>query len=130
MSKPNKTSGLDLSAFHELYISEANQDLSALRQHLARLADLVEAKQSGKQEVDPAQAPVLAEAYRLAHKLKGMSAAMHYDGPARLAEKMEAWLYEVKRANQLPEPETLDRLDKQCDTFQVSLERHTSDPPT
>jgi chemotaxis protein histidine kinase CheA len=130
MANPNNASDLDLSAFQELYFSEAHQDLSALRQSLAQLADFAETTQGDTPEANPAQAQVLAEAYRLAHKLKGMSAAMHYDALAHLAETMETWLYEVKQAQQLPKPEILDQLTKQCDKFQVGLESQISQPST
>jgi chemotaxis protein histidine kinase CheA len=128
MTTHDDSAGFDLSAFKDLYLSEAHKGLKELRQQLTQLSQLTTTRgNSSPSGENPAQDRSLAEAYRLAHKLKGMSAAMRYTRLASLAEEMESWLHSAKQTGQPPKLEALERLKKRCDQFEAGLKSLT--PP-
>lgn len=123
MSTNDHSTGFNLSAFQDLYLSEAHKGLKELRQQLTHLSQLaITDEHCNAIRGNSAQRKSLAEAYRLAHKLKGMSAAMHYTHLTSLAEEMESWLHLAKQTGQLPKRETLKRLERHCDQFEADLQ--------
>ncbi|MBL8957043.1 MAG: chemotaxis protein CheA [Myxococcaceae bacterium] len=70
-------SGVDTSRYLGLYVSEAQEHLEQLSQNLVKL------EQAGS------TGPVIDEAFRHAHSVKGMAASMGFEATARLAHRME-----------------------------------------
>lgn len=111
----------DLTAFRQLYLSEAGQGLALLRQKLRELAQ--EYPVDPAKDLSPLTGEILTEAHRIAHMLKGMSAAMRYDALAGMALEMEARLYQAAQPGGRLDRQTLQELESRCDQFQSGLAR-------
>jgi len=75
---------MDMSQYHELFISEA-------REHLQKIAEL-----AVRLEADRENRDVIDALFRSAHSVKGMAASMGFDGIAALAHKMEDLMDRVR----------------------------------
>jgi len=96
---------IDLSAYKSLFLEQAAEFLSLLRQSLAQLTN------------DPTDATARKEAYRAAHTLKGMSSTMHYDDLATVAKRLEGSL----KVDMTLSSEQLRVALADCDTFEAGL---------
>jgi two-component system chemotaxis sensor kinase CheA len=102
-----KRADIDLSVYKGLFLDQAWQHLSNLRQNLARLRD------------DPSDKEAQYEAHRAAHTLKGMAATMRYETLATLAQNLE-------RPFISGSPLARDQMDTLligCDEFERGLEQ-------
>ncbi len=89
---------MDMSAYRDLFVSEARNHLSAFNELIVQLEENV----SDRAAVD--------EIFRHAHSLKGMAATMQFDAVTALAHRMEDLLGRV-RGNEFPfSPELADLL--------------------
>ena len=110
-TRKDQGSGLDLSAYKELYLEEARKCLATLRENLIQLRD------------DAFNETALFEAHRAAHTLKGMSATMHYETLTTLAKSLEEPLYRADRAKLPPPSDQIGVFLTTCDDFEAALER-------
>ncbi|WP_102028237.1 chemotaxis protein CheA [Salirhabdus sp. Marseille-P4669] len=78
---------MDMNQYLEVFIDESNEHLQNINDNLLQL------------EKDPANLQIVAEIFRSAHTLKGMSATMGYSDLAELTHKMENVLDEVRNEN-------------------------------
>ena len=85
-------SGFDLSELLPFYLDETDEHIAALNDALLRL------------EQDPADAPALAEAFRMFHSIKGASVVMGFEPVNRLTHNLES-LFDQFRVKK----RTLDR---------------------
>lgn len=75
---------MDMSQYHDLFISEA-------REHLQKISELVVQLESNPDDHD-----VIDSLFRSAHSVKGMAASMGFTGIATLAHKMEDLMDSVR----------------------------------
>jgi len=75
---------MDMSQYHELFISEA-------REHLQKIAELAVRLEAAREDRD-----VIDALFRSAHSVKGMAASMGFTGIAALAHKMEDLMDRVR----------------------------------
>lgn len=90
--------GVDTSRYLNLYISEAQEHLEQLSQNLVKL------EQAGS------TGPVIDEAFRHAHSVKGMAASMGFEPTARLAHRMEDVLDAYRSLKERVDRATVDLL--------------------
>jgi two-component system chemotaxis sensor kinase CheA len=96
---------MDISQYKELFITEAQEHLDALNGSLLEL------------EKEPSNADVVAEIFRSAHTLKGMSATMGYDQLTELAHEMENLLEHIRSGDVRVTPGVVDILFSCFDTL-------------
>ncbi|HEX6694601.1 MAG TPA: chemotaxis protein CheA [Longimicrobiales bacterium] len=92
---------MDLRRFLDLYIAETQEHLRTLGRTLLEL-------ESGSTDA-------VAEAFRSAHTIKGLSAAMGYVDVAQLAHRLEDTLDQVRNGSLKPDAVLIDRLLRQAD---------------
>ncbi len=89
---------VDTSRYLALYLSEAQEHLERLSQNLVQL------EQAGS------TGPVIDEAFRHAHSVKGMAASMGFEPTARLAHRMEDVLDAYRSLKEKVDRATVDLL--------------------
>lgn len=99
---------MDLRQFHDLYLSETQEHLRLLNRSLLAL------------ERDEGGA-ALAEAFRAAHTIKGMAAAMGHGAVAGLAHDLEDHLGRFRDAAGAPLPEAVDALLTEADALEAAM---------
>jgi two-component system, chemotaxis family, sensor kinase CheA len=107
---------MDLRRFVDLYVSETQEHLSLLQRSLVEL------------ERDPA-GPAIAEAFRAAHTVKGLSAAMGYSIVAGLAHRLEDQLSGVRDGAVAPDAALIDELLKAADELEAAVGVSILTPP-
>lgn len=108
---------MDISQYKDLFITEAQEHLDALNRSLLNL------------EKDPASADVVAEIFRSAHTLKGMSATMGYDQLTQLAHEMEDLLEHLRSGDMEVTTEVVDVLFACFDTLGAIVDAIAVDRP-
>lgn len=107
---------MDLRRFLDLYVSESQEHVRLLHRSLLAL--------EGGQDSQS-----MDEAFRAAHTLKGLSAAMGYSTVADLAHHLEDRLEEI-RAGRIPAtPDVVDMLLKQADALEEAITASVDMPP-
>jgi two-component system chemotaxis sensor kinase CheA len=99
---------MDLSRFVDLYVSETHENIRLLQHSLVEL------------ESDAGTSAV-AEAFRAAHTLKGISAAMGYQTVADLAHSLEDRLDAVRAGRVKPDAGTVDALLAAADELEEAI---------
>src|SRR5512137_925847 len=92
---------MDMSAYRDLFVSEARNHLNAFSELIVQL------------EEDVSDRAAIDEIFRHAHSMKGMAATMQYDAVSRLAHRMEDLLGRV-RGNEFPFSPSLADLILEC----------------
>jgi two-component system chemotaxis sensor kinase CheA len=105
-----------------LFVSEAGEHLEALA------ADLVRLERAGREGGDTA--PVVDAMFRHAHSVKGMAAAMQFDGIARLAHRVEDLLGSLRGQGGKVPAEVVDALLLAADGLQALVVAAGGDAPT
>lgn len=100
---------VDMTAYHELFVSEALEKLQAIQSNLLTL------------ERDARNRPALDAIFRAAHTLKGMSATMGYADLARLAHRIEDLLDAVRQGQGAFSPDLANLLLRSTDAFRDLL---------
>ena len=108
---------MDVSQYKDLFITEAQEHLDALNRSLLEL------------EKDPANPEVVAEIFRSAHTLKGMSATMGYEQLTRLAHEMEDLLEHLRSGDVEVTAEVVDVLLASFDTLGAIVDGIAGDRP-
>jgi two-component system, chemotaxis family, sensor kinase CheA len=93
---------MDLRRFLDLYIAETGENVRLLQRSLLLL------------EKDPG-GDAVGEAFRAAHTIKGMSAAMGYHAVADRAHALEDRLDEVRAGRSTPDSRLIDALLAEAD---------------
>jgi two-component system chemotaxis sensor kinase CheA len=99
---------MDLRRFVDLYASETHENIRLLQRSLVEF------------ETDAGTAAV-AEAFRAAHTLKGISAAMGYQTVADLAHSLEDRLDAVRAGRLQPDADTVDALLAAADELEEAI---------
>lgn len=106
---------MDLDRFVDLYASEAEQHLRLLQRSLLQL----EGTDAG---------PAVDEAFRAAHTLKGISAAMGHAAVAAIAHRLEDRLEEARTAGGRTDAELVDVLLAEADALEAAVAAAIADP--
>ncbi|GAB1486542.1 chemotaxis protein CheA [Aminivibrio sp.] len=101
---------LDMSQYLGPFLDEAGDNLK----HLDDLILVI--------EKDPANGEAIAEIFRSAHTLKGMSATMGFEKMATLTHSMEDMLDAVRRGKYTLGPKDIDLLFRSLDTLQIMVD--------
>jgi two-component system chemotaxis sensor kinase CheA len=109
---------VDMSAYRELFVSEALEKLQTIQSDLLTL------------ERDAKNRPALDAVFRAAHTLKGMSATMGYADLARLAHRIEDLLDAVRQGQGAFSPELANLLLRSTDAFRDLLHAVQNDQAT
>jgi two-component system, chemotaxis family, sensor kinase CheA len=107
---------MDLRRFLDLYIAEAQDHLKLLHRSLLSL----ERDRTGA---------ALDEAFRAAHTLKGISAAMGYDAVAGAAHQLEDRLAGLRTGAPAALAPAVDELLRQADALALAVDAATAQPP-
>jgi two-component system, chemotaxis family, sensor kinase CheA len=99
---------MDLRRFLDLYVAETGEHVRLLHRSLLRL------------EEEPA-GDAVAEAFRAAHTLKGLSAAMGYGTVTHLAHGLEDRLDEIRAGRLQALPATIDAMLEQADRLEAAI---------
>jgi two-component system chemotaxis sensor kinase CheA len=89
-------SGFDLGELLPYYLDETDEQISALNDALLTL------------EQDPADAPVLREAFRMVHSIKGSSTIMGFDQVKELTHHLETYFDKLRSGQYTLDRPTLD----------------------
>ncbi|HEY8485043.1 MAG TPA: chemotaxis protein CheA [Longimicrobiales bacterium] len=100
---------MDLSRYLDLYLAEAHEHLRVLGRALLELEG-------------EGAAGALEEAFRAAHTLKGMSAAMGYRAVTEIAHELEDRLDELRSGRRAIDREVVDRLLAEADALERAVE--------
>ena len=101
---------MDMSQYLGAFLDEAGDNLK----HLDDLVLSIER--------DPGDSEAIAEIFRSAHTLKGMSATMGFDRMASLTHAMEDMLDSVRRGESQLTPGDIDLLFRSLDTLQAMVD--------
>jgi two-component system chemotaxis sensor kinase CheA len=101
---------LDMDAYFEVFIEEATEVIGTLDLTLVRL------------ERSPKDEELVREAFRAAHTLKGSSAAMGYEGMARIAHALENVLDRVRKGEAAVTSDVFDALLSAVDALKAHLQ--------
>ncbi|MDI9369627.1 MAG: chemotaxis protein CheA [Synergistota bacterium] len=101
---------MDMSQYLGAFLDEAGDNLK----HLDDLVLLIER--------DPGDSEAIAEIFRSAHTLKGMSATMGFDRMASLTHAMEDMLEKIRQGDNELTPGTIDLLFRSLDTLQAMVD--------
>ncbi len=101
---------MDAGRFAQLYSAEAKEHLGLLSRSLLAL------------ESPTVPADAVGEAFRAAHTLKGVAAAMGHETVAELAHAIEDRLDAVRSGRTRVDPELVDALLGAVDALEVALE--------
>ena len=101
---------LDMSQYLGPFLDEAGDNLK----HLDDLILVI--------EKDPGNADAIAEIFRSAHTLKGMSATMGFAKMATLTHSMEDMLDTVRKGKYTLVPKDIDLLFRSLDTLQIMVD--------
>ncbi|MGI6251820.1 MAG: chemotaxis protein CheW [Aminivibrio sp.] len=101
---------MDMSQYLGAFLDEAGDNLK-------HLDDLILAV-----EKDPSDMENIAEIFRSAHTLKGMSSTMGFDRMASLTHAMEDMLDSVRRGTYVLKPADMDLLFRSLDTLQSMVD--------
>jgi two-component system, chemotaxis family, sensor kinase CheA len=107
---------MDLRRFLDLYVSETGEHVRLLHRSLLQLE-----KEQGGGAVD--------EAFRAAHTLKGLSAAMGYRTVADLAHVLEDRLEEIRAGRTAPTPALIDDMLARADELEAAIAQAVSTVP-
>jgi two-component system chemotaxis sensor kinase CheA len=107
---------MDLRRFLDLYISEAQEHVRLLQRSLLAIE---EQPQSG----------AVDEAFRAAHTLKGISAAMGYSAVADRAHHLEDRLDDVRTGRVTADSSFIDRLLAEADELEAAIDSAVSGAP-
>ncbi|NLB83710.1 MAG: chemotaxis protein CheA, partial [Synergistaceae bacterium] len=101
---------LDMNQYLGPFLDEAGDNLK----HLDDLILVI--------EKDPGNEDAIAEIFRSAHTLKGMSATMGFEKMATLTHSMEDMLDAVRRGKYTLGPKDIDLLFRSLDTLQIMVD--------
>ncbi|HSJ24406.1 MAG TPA: chemotaxis protein CheA [Longimicrobiales bacterium] len=107
---------MDLRRFVDLYVSESREHVQLLQRSLLAL------------EKQPA-GPAVDQAFRAAHTLKGLAAAMGYGSVTELAHHLEDRLEEVRAGRLVPEPDLVDAMLADADRLEAAIAEALTRPP-
>jgi two-component system chemotaxis sensor kinase CheA len=108
---------VDLSRYVDLFLSEGREHVAELNGALTEL------------EQTPASADAIAAAFRAVHSIKGMAAAMGYDGVVERASSLESSLDRVRRGDEPVTPPLLEHLVDETDVIAREIENAVTQPP-
>lgn len=91
-------SGVDLSKYKSLFISESQEHLDAMTQNLLDL------------ERDPNNSECIEELFRHAHSIKGMASSMGYGPIETLSHRLEDMMDDIRKGRAKATSETIDTL--------------------
>ena len=89
-------SGFDLAELMPYYLDETDEQIVGLNDALLKL------------ETDPADAPVLREAFRMIHSIKGSSTVMGFDQVKHLTHHLETYFEQLRGGQRTLDRPTLD----------------------
>ncbi|MGA9138617.1 MAG: chemotaxis protein CheA [Methanocella sp.] len=108
---------MDMSAYRDMFVSEAREHLQSFNQSLLAL------------EKSPSDTDVIQEIFRSAHTLKGMSASMGFKDMEKLCHRMENLLDRVRNGNLAFDStlatllfQALDALEEMIDRIQAGVD--------
>src|SRR5690554_5628962 len=101
---------MDTNQYLEVFIDESNENLQNINDQLLLL------------EKDPTNLQIVAEIFRAAHTLKGMSATMGFNDLAELTHKMENVLDEVRNQRIHVTSNMLDVVFEAVEHLEVMIE--------
>lgn len=101
---------MDTSEYKDLFVSESQEHLQALNEAVLDL------------EREPDSAEPLERIFRSAHTLKGMAAAMGYEGMSQLAHNVEDLLDKVRKGTLVVAPILIDLLFECAEILNTMLE--------
>jgi len=108
---------IDMSEYKDLFLSESQEHLQAMNQHLLAL------------EQRPDDEEAMNSVFRAAHTLKGMASTMGYEQMAGLAHALEDLLDAVRQRRLLPSPAWFDLAFGAADALQTLLNDIAGDQP-
>lgn len=108
---------IDMSEYKELFLSESQEHLQAMNQHLLAL------------EQRPDNEEAMNSVFRAAHTLKGMASTMGYEQMAQLAHALEDLLDAVRQHRLMPSPAWFDLVFGAADALQTLLNDIAGDQP-
>lgn len=100
---------MDMSQYLDTFLEEAREHLNRLEKGLLSL------------ESDPGNSDVLADIFRSAHTLKGMSATMGFDSVAELTHEMENVLQKLRSGETKPSTAIVDMVFKCVDALNTMI---------
>ncbi|MBC7241214.1 MAG: chemotaxis protein CheA [Anaerolineae bacterium] len=106
-----------MSEYKDLFLSESQEHLQAMNQHLLAL------------EQRPDDEEAMNSVFRAAHTLKGMASTMGYEQMAGLAHALEDLLDAVRQRRLLPSPAWFDLAFGAADALQTLLNDIAGDQP-
>ncbi|MFO0908053.1 MAG: Hpt domain-containing protein [Isosphaeraceae bacterium] len=89
-------SGFDLGELLPFYLDETDEQITALNDALLKL------------EQDPSDAPVLREAFRMIHSIKGSSTVMGFDTVKHLTHHLETYFEQLRSGQRILDRAILD----------------------
>jgi two-component system chemotaxis sensor kinase CheA len=101
---------VDTSRYAELFLTESQDNLSAINHALLEL------------ERTPAAKEPVGALFRAVHTVKGMSATMGYAKVAELSHELETLLDVVRRGERMVSPALMDTLFAAADTLEHAIE--------
>jgi two-component system chemotaxis sensor kinase CheA len=108
---------MDMSAYRDMFVSEAREHLQSFNQSMLAL------------EKSPSDTDVIQEIFRSAHTLKGMSASMGFKDMEKLCHRMENLLDRVRNGNLVFDStlatllfQALDTLEEMIDHIQAGTD--------
>lgn len=108
---------IDMSEYKDLFLSESQEHLQALNQHLLAL------------EQRPDNEEAIHGVFRAAHTLKGMAGTMSYEHMAQLAHALEDLLDAARQHRLMPSPHWFDLAFGAADVLQTLLNDIAGDQP-
>ncbi len=108
---------IDMSEYKDLFLSESQEHLQAMNQHLLAL------------EQRPDNEEAMNSVFRAAHTLKGMASTMGYEQMAQLAHALEDLLDAVRQHRLMPSPAWFDLAFGAADALQTLLNDIAGDQP-
>ena len=107
---------MDMSKYHELFLSES-------KEHLRRMSQLTIAL-----EQDPSSKEGIDELFREAHSIKGMAASMGFENTAALAHHLEDFLDSFRKTGSVP-ADAVDQLLAGIDLLEALLANIEAEEP-
>ncbi|OPY29876.1 MAG: chemotaxis protein CheA [Methanocella sp. PtaU1.Bin125] len=102
---------MDMSAYRDMFVSEAREHLQSFNQSLLAL------------EKSPSDMDVIQEIFRSAHTLKGMSASMGFSDMEKLCHRMENLLDRIRNGNLAIDGAVANLLFQALDTLEMMIDR-------
>ncbi|MFO0946082.1 MAG: Hpt domain-containing protein [Planctomycetota bacterium] len=105
LGQDEKEFAFDVSKYLQLYLDECDEEIESLNHALLHL------------ESDPADRESLNEVFRMAHRIKGSSAAMGFESVTKLTHVIESFFDDLRSGVRLLEEELMNQVFRAVDSL-------------